>query len=145
MAYLTSLDDVTQEVYNRVVGAQGSLGLRAVYYADNNFAPLFPNAVVAHGRKGKERHTTGNRFLHTFSVFVYVLHADMTLNKAMRTKADMVLAERVATAVEGGDFSLGSKVVDCYTESIEPAMLPGRATGKVVVSSRITIYASSVG
>lgn len=145
MPYITSLDDVTTEVYNRVVSAQGGLGLRAVFYADNNFTPNFPNAVVAHGRHGKERHTTGNRFLHKFSVFVYVLHADMTLNKAMRTKADIVLAEALATAIEGGNFSLGNKVVDCYAESIEPAMLPGRQTGKVVVSSRITMYASSVG
>lgn len=144
MAYLTSLDDVTQAVYTRIKAAQGSLAVRQVYYADNNFVPQYPNVVVAHGRKGKARHTTGNRFLFTFTVFVYVLHSDMNLTKAMRTKADVQLAEAVSNVLES-DFTLGGQVIEGFTESIEPAMLPGQRKGDGVVSSRITFYATSVG
>jgi hypothetical protein len=144
MAYLTSLDDVTQAVYDRINAQQVPLGLRAAYYADNNFTPRYPNVVVAHGRKGKARHSTGNRFRFTFSVFVYVLHADLNLNKAMRTKADVQLAESVQGVIES-DFSLGGNVVDCFVEAIEPAVLPGRSNGPAVVASRITVYAESIG
>lgn len=144
MPYLLLLDDVTQVVYDRVNAQKGVLGLRQVYYADNNFTPQYPNAVVVHGRRSKTRHTTGNRFLFTFSVFVYVLHANMTLNKAMRSKADIQLAEQVGSFIED-DYHLGGQVVDCYIEAIEPALLPARRVGENVVSSRITVYASSVG
>lgn len=145
MAYLLSLDDVTQAVHDRITAASVALGLRETYYADNNFTPRYPNTITVHGRKGKARHSTGNRFLHTFSVFVYVLHADMNLNKAMRTKADVQKAEAVGAVIEGTDFNLNAQVIECFVESIEPALMPGRRTGEVVVSSRITVYASSVG
>lgn len=145
MAYLLTLDDVTQAVYDRVNASRNTLGLRAVYYADNNITSQHPCAVVIHGRKGKSRHSTGNVFLHSFTVFVYVLHADMSVNKAMRSKADVQLAESVAAAIEGMDLSLGNQVVDCYAEAVEPAVLPGRRQGVNVVSSRITVYAESRG
>src|SRR5438309_500288 len=145
MPYLLSLDDVAQAIHNRIVASAGTLGLRQTYYSDNNFTPRYPNTITVHGRKGKQRHTTGNRFFHSFSVFVYVLHADMNLTKAMRTKADIVLAEQVGAAIEANDFNLGGQVVDCFVEAIEPALLPGRRQGEGIVSSRITVYASSVG
>jgi hypothetical protein len=145
MPYLLSLDDVTQAVNDRVVAQKSTLGFRQVYYADNNFTPQYPNAVVVHGRQAKTRHSTGNRFLYTFSVFVYVLHANMNLTKAMRSKADIQLAEATGAVIEGSDFSLGGQVIECYVEAIEPALLPARKVGENVVSSRITVYASSVG
>jgi hypothetical protein len=144
MPYLLLLDDVTQAVYDRINAQKVALGLRQVYYADNNFTPQYPNAVVVHGRRAKTRHSTGNRFLFTFSVFVYVLHANMNLNKAMRSKADIQLAEQTGAFIEN-DFHLGGQVVECYIEAIEPALLPARRVGENVVSSRITVYASSVG
>ena len=145
MAYLTSLDGVTQAVYDRIQASQVSLGLRQVYFADNNFTPQYPNAVVTHGRVAKQRHTTGNRFEFRFTVFVYVLHSDMSLTKAIRTKADIQLAEAVSAVIEGTDFSLNKQIVEGYMESIEPAVLPGHRKGDGIVSSRITWYGMSIG
>jgi hypothetical protein len=80
------------------------------------------------------------------SILMRSLYMDnMNLTKAMRSKADIQLAEATGSIIEGSDFNLGGQVIECYIEAIEPALLPARRLGENVVSSRITVYASSVG
>src|SRR4029079_10069217 len=72
----------------------GSTPVKGVYYGDVNIIREYPAIVVVPLPMLRVPRETGY-FLDTFTINIFIYHADMTKSKTERNKEDMALATQV--------------------------------------------------
>jgi len=147
MAQITASWRMVEMVAERLNQKSGPLGLKFVGEYGEKIIPAYPAVVVVPGPRAKTLHGT-----HTFQVALelalYIYHADLTLRKRERSKADLQLAERVETEMESDfrwvDEDGGARVIHGYIASEEPGLLqPDVRKSAVVICTRLTWRAIS--
>jgi hypothetical protein len=115
----------------------GSLGIEFVGAYNERLLPRYPAIVLTAGSVDKELHGT-HTFLMRIRIFIYVYHAQMRLNDAQRSLADLTLATDVVEFVER-DMTLGEKIIQGWVETEFPgARQIDVNKGLVVVGTRLT-------
>lgn len=139
MAYSKSLDEVTQYLVDLLEANQVALGLTTVFYGSQHIVTGFPLVVVDPQITRKERHATGNVFLYTFLVYLYVVHGKMTESRSARTKENIEQAEAVTNLIEQ-DYGAGGLLIDNFVEAEEPVygIISGASVGSMVCATRLT-------
>ncbi len=134
MAYYTT-EDVMQAIADKLTANMVALGLKAIYYGDNNNIAAFPGAMVAGAPLNRELHAT-RQFKLTFTVFIYVIDAKLSQTKSARIKVDMQEATAIANLIHQ-DLTLGGNLIFGWISQEEPGVL-ATGLGRAVVGTRLT-------
>lgn len=141
----TRLDDVVQYWKDIFDENADKLGLNNVMTYDEILITDYPCVLISPSPEQKVVHGT-NTFLYTWRVFFYVFHADISVDRMQRNKADVQLAQRISDFIET-DFTLADQVIFGYVETKMAGAVPAFVTnrGNSVVSTRLTWFAISEG
>lgn len=136
MAYL-KLDDVNQAIVTYLTTNIASVtGLNAVAYGDKKLTPTFPVALVVPERLHRDLHATGNLFLLTFFINIYLVTAKLSQSEANRQKVDLQMSEQVVALMDANK-TLSGNIVFGYVSDVQHGIL-GRTVGNdVLIGSRL--------
>jgi len=143
--------DTTWEILDMVVerleSKSGPLGLKFVGKYNEKIIPNYPAVVVLPGPRVKTYHG-----LHTFNVLVqldlYIYHANLSLTKRERSKADMQLVSNVEAELDS-DFlwrseSGAPQLINAFVSNEEPGVMQPRAgKSSLVICTKLTWRATS--
>lgn len=143
---LTTTWEIVDMLAERLEQQSGPLGIKYVGKYDEKLIPQYPAVVVLPGPRVKDLHG-----LHTYQVVIqaslYIYHANLTLTKRERSKADLQLVDRVESELEKDLrwFDDGApRVVHGYIVEEEPGVMQPRANKTdVVIATRLTWRALS--
>lgn len=132
-----AIDDVAQYIRNRVETNKVALGLAATFYADDGGnITRFPSAVVVPGPMERTGHAIRMVFELGFTVYIFILHADLTKTQSQRTSADLALARAVTLNLHA-DYTLGGNVITGFISREEPRTLP-MGMGRSIIGTQLT-------
>lgn len=133
-AFTTMKDDPDPDV---------NLGIQEIFTYDEAIIKGYPCLLLNPAPESKEVHAT-HTYLHTWYLYVYVFHADLSASRMMRNKADVVLAQKISDFMEI-DNTLGDKVIFSYVQSKIPGSMPPQVMNRnsAVVCTRLTWFATS--
>jgi hypothetical protein len=144
---ITTTWELIDMVVARLEAQSGPLGIKFVGAYEEKLIPRFPAVVVVPGGQAKTFHGT-----HTFQInatlYFYIYHANLTLTKRERSKADLQLVSKLETELDsdmGWTDETGSRrVIQGWVEQEEPGILQPRASkGDAVICTRLTWRAIS--
>lgn len=117
--------------------SDSTLPLEYVAKYDEPLLPKYPAVLVMPAPFNKAFQGTHTWRL-TLRAEIYLMHADMNLDRATRNKQDMELASQVVAYLER-DMKLGGRLIQSFVESETPGAMPPRGEkGAAVVSTRMT-------
>jgi len=124
---------------------RGDLGLNFVGAYDEKRIPSYPAVVVVPGARGKEIHSTSD-FQVSQELFIYVYHADLTLTKRERSRADMKLVANIEEALEEDSGwridpldANTRQLIFSYISETEAGLLQPRANkSNIVICTKMT-------
>jgi len=87
-------------IADRLEAQSGPLGIKYVGKYDEGIIPEYPAVVVLPGPRAKTLHAT-RTFQVAFEIEMYVYHANLTLTKRERSKADLQLVSRWKQTTDG--------------------------------------------
>ena len=91
------IEDVLDYAHDLVETKKGDIGLEYVAYGSDQLLPKYPACIVAPGQTRTQKHGT-HYFMRTFYIEMLVLHAKISISRALRTKEDLELTTRVTEA-----------------------------------------------
>jgi hypothetical protein len=144
---ISSTWQIVDMIVARLEAQSGPLGLKYVGAYDEKLIPKYPAVVVLPGPRAKQLHGT-HTFQTAFQVELYIYHANLTLNKRERSKADLQLVERIETELDSDfrwiDEDGGASLIHGYVTNENPGILQPRVgkTGSVICT-RLTWNAIS--
>lgn len=116
--------------------ADSTIPLEYVAKYDEPLLPRYPAALVMTAPFTKAIHATHTWRL-TLRAEIYVMHAEMTKDRATRNYEDLQLATQIVNYLEA-DMTLGRRLINSFIESETPGAMPARITkGAAVVSTRL--------
>jgi hypothetical protein len=132
---------------DRLAAQSGPLGLKFVGKYDERLIPKYPAVVVLPGPRAKTLHGT-RTFQVAFQLELYIYHANLSLTKRERSKADLQLVDRIEQELETdyrwADETGDSSVIHGYVSSENPGVLQPRAGKSTsVICTRLTWNAIS--
>lgn len=132
-----SLSEVVQSLVN-LLAANVTLGLKDVYYGDENLIPRTPAVSVDADSKTRELYSTSQGVMNTFTVIITIYHAQFGKVGVTRRECDQK-AEAVEDVLHANrtlNDGSGDKLVHSYVRAHEP----GYATrgNTVMIASRLT-------
>ncbi len=103
----------------------GGTTVKGVYYGDVNVIREYPAIVVVPMPMLRAPRETGY-FLDTFTINVFIYHADITKSKTQRNKDDMALATQVTDLLHSSPHNrLGGGVIQGWVQREESGRLIG--------------------
>jgi len=135
-------------IADRLEAQSGPLGIKYVGKYDEGIIPEYPAVVVLPGPRAKTLHAT-RTFQVAFEIEMYVYHANLTLTKRERSKADLQLVSRVEAEMETDyrwvDPDNGeASVIHGYISQENPGLLQPKARkSRVIICTRMTWIAIS--
>lgn len=134
---IDSIWEAVDMVTDRLETQSGPLGLRYVGKYDEQIIPEYPAVVVVPGPRGKVIHG-----LRTYNVALrldlYIYHANITMTKRERSKADLQLVSLIEQELEK-DLRWNGNLIHAYVSSEEPGVLQPRANkSTMVICTRLT-------
>lgn len=128
-----------------------TLGFQSFAKYDDNMIVSYPAVQITPGTTTKKFHGTATFFV-SINAILYVLHADMSKNRAKRNLEDLQLVSNLVDWIEAGSTSPYSQVntlqgnaMSAWVESEVGAALPPKSTkGVPVVSTRIVFCVENV-
>lgn len=146
MTLITKSVDAVEMIAAHLEKNAGPLGIKYVGKFDERRIPQYPAVVVVPAGRSKVPHDTGN-FKVEFEVNIYVYHADLTLTKRERSKADLQLVADIEESLEqdyGWTDDNGRRVIFGYIADETPGVLQSRSNkSTVIISTCITWVAES--
>lgn len=136
-----STDEVVQALTDKIETNKVSLGIAGVYYGEQNAVPAFPAVMVAGSPLQREIHGT-RTFMLTFTVFIYVIDAKLSIGKSARIKVDLQEA-RAITSLIHTDKTLGGNIIFGFISGEEPGVL-ATGMGSAVVGTRLTFTGQQI-
>jgi hypothetical protein len=121
------------------------LGIEFVGRYDEKRIPKYPAVVIVPGKRDKEIHGT-QTFNIDILLYLYVYHADLTLTKRERSRADMELVAGIEALLEE-DYAWQKNPLDPNTRQVvfayiaeeEPGVLqPSSQKSNMIISTRMT-------
>lgn len=117
MATTDSLVAVADAVKLMLENQSITLGLKDVFYGDQDLIPQFPAAAVEGQNLSERPSDTGFSKMNEFQVLVILYHSKIQDNQTTRREADLY-AEAVK-AVLNSDRQLGGLVTHCWVSSTD--------------------------
>lgn len=145
MTLISDQVDIIEMVTNFLEERKALLGLAFVGSYGEIRVPEYPAVVIVAGNRTKALHAT-QTFNVELSLDLYVYHADLTLTKRERSKADLRLVKDIEDILESDygwqsdpDDESTRQVIFAYISSTEPGALQPRADkSNVIISTRMT-------
>lgn len=138
-----TLDEVTTAVYDKIRNNADSIGLNAVDFSNVPKSVRWPAAMVIPGDLLRRPEAAFRQTELTFTVLIYVLHADLTESRAARTHTDLQLAESLTEFLHA-DYTFGGMLAGSWVAQERPQMVEGRRANHVI-STELTWTATSRG
>jgi hypothetical protein len=132
-------EELMDYVHNLLTIKKGELGLEYVVFGDGQLLPVYPAAAVVDDGLAREDHGT-HMFLITISCDVFLMHANLGVDRAQRTREDLQLATRVVNLLHE-DRSLGGEVVSSYVSAEQPNTVSTR--NDTILGTQITFTAQN--
>lgn len=132
-ALLDRLDDVCTAVYNKVNDNAADIGLTTVDFGDMPKTLRWPAAMVVPGEVDRRPEASFRQTELTFTVLIYVLHADLTESRSSRTHTDLQLAESITDFLHS-DFTFGGQLAGSWVAQERPRMVPTRRARHVIAT-----------
>lgn len=147
MALLTNTWEIIDMVVGKLESRSGPLGIQYVGKYDEKRIIQYPAVVVVPGTRDKEVHAT-NTFQVGIELGLYVYHADLTLTKRERSKADLQLVSDIEAELELDyrwlDEDGAPRLIFSYISNEEPGVLQTRnRKSAVVIGTKMTWRALS--
>ncbi len=114
----SNLSVIVQYIVDKFEANKNALGVKNVYYGDQNRIPHIPSITVEGGDKDREYTQTGLQTTVSLPVYIYVYHSgirDLQITK----KANDELSEAVEALLHQ-DVNLGGLVINGLVVNIEP-------------------------
>jgi len=92
------IENLLDYAYDLVEAKKGDIGLEYVAYGSDQLLPKYPACVIAPGQTRTQKHGT-HYFMCTFYIEMLVLHAKLSVSRAIRTKEDLELVTRTTDAL----------------------------------------------
>jgi hypothetical protein len=103
---------------------------------DEMLLPGYPAAQVRSGGTTKELHGTST-WLITLRANIYVMHANMNVDRRTRNQQDLELVTATTRVLEE-DMSLGGRIIHGFVENQTPDVIPvGSDKDSGIVSTRL--------
>lgn len=134
MSNTDSLVEVTQGIVDLLTTNQSSLGIKKVFYGDQQLLPETPVVCVESGSIGRDMSGAPFRTQNSFMVFILVYHSNVQDTQKTRKQAD-VFAERIVALLHQ-NLNIGGLVIHGYATSLESAY--AHRGGEMLRASRIT-------
>lgn len=117
-----------------------TLGFKYISFGDGQLLPRYPAALVVHDGVARDLHGT-HYFLTELSVNIVLMHADMSLNRMERTKADLELATAVVGLIHGKGLTLmDPRIHKAFVFTEEPATIS--TENIAAIGTSLTVVAS---
>jgi hypothetical protein len=131
----SSLVDVTDAIVTLLKGpTAASLGLKDVWYGDDDLIPNTPAINVTGNNKNTELAGTGHLVYTNHTVYLTVFHSRLDAPQVTRRESDL-LAEEVEALLHS-DPTLGGLIIFGYVSALETGVA---SRGQVIMrSSRLT-------
>lgn len=139
MALVEDLADFTDAVYNLFDGKLSDLGIRAIFYGDQNRIPTTPALCVEPDDETSVYKGAPRMMLVTFRLYLLVYHSAITSPQENRRNSD-TLAKDVK-AVANADPTLGGLLIDSYVSNVASGYVVKDRT--LMRASRITFEGRS--
>lgn len=140
MSTLTaSLVDAADAIKDKLVTNMNVLGLKNIYYGDDDFAPAYPFAGVAPQPKDRDFATT-SQFDVKLRTAITLYFGKLQMPEVNSREAD-ILAENVEALLHS-DFKLGGLVIFGFVSRVEPGVAR-TARGIVLKATRLLWEAHS--
>lgn len=141
---ISEIHEAMDMIVERLTRKSGELGIQFVGSYDEKRIPKYPAVVVVPGDKEKQPHAA-NTFQVLLVVQLYVYHADLTLNKRERSKADLLLVSEIEAELEKDygwqadpNDSNTKRLIFGYIASVEPGNIQPRGNkSSMVIGTRM--------
>jgi hypothetical protein len=140
---LDTLDAIATAVFDRVDASADSLGISIVQFGDMPLTAKWPAVMVVPNELTRRPEASQYVVELQATVLLYVLHADMTVGRQVRTHEDLQLAEAV-TNVLHANMTFDGQLAGSWVSAERPRMVPTRRAPQVV-STELTWVARSRG
>lgn len=139
---LSDVMDYWLDAFNR---QKSELEIENVQGYDETNVKGYPTIILAPQQVSKVPHST-HTFQFAWTLFFYVLHADLSASRATRSHDDTLLAEKVLEFIEV-DKQLGGRVEFSFVSTVTSGALPSFLTMRESssVCTRLTWIATSQG
>ena len=100
-----------------------TLGLQYISFGDDTLVPKYPAALIIYDGVQRDIHGT-HYFLTDLTVDIVLMHADLSLNRQERTRADLELATAVVQLIHNKGMTLAdSRIHKAFVVSEEPSTI----------------------
>ena len=140
---LDRLDDVCTAVYDRLNTNLDAIGLTFVDFGEMPKTLRWPSAMIVPGEVDRRPEASGLQTELTFTVLIYVLHADLTESRKVRTHTDLQLAESITDFLHS-DMTFGGQLAGSWVATEAPRNVPTRRANHVI-ATELTWTAKSRG
>lgn len=124
LSYITDLLEVNKD----------SLGLKFIGYGKDRLIPYYPAVDVTVGNLRREIKST-QYFKVTFSVNLWVYHADLSVGHGVRTEKDLKLVTDITTLLHK-DFTAADKLIFSFVDGEDPGVSDKGNTG--IITTRMS-------
>ncbi len=116
------------------------LGFKYISFGDGQLVPRYPACLIVHDGVARDLHGT-HYFLTGLSIQIVIMHADLSLNRQERTKADLELATAVVQLIHNKGLTLADpRIHKAYVYTEEPVTI---STDNVTaIGTGLTVVAS---
>jgi len=123
-------------IYNLLTAQKVALGLKSVWYADDEWAAPYPAAVLAPGGLLRVPYST-KTFQVALTITIFIMHANLSVDHRTRTRADLQTATDVSNLLHS-DKSLGGNIISGtgFIASETPGVT-NRPKGQNVISTSL--------
>jgi hypothetical protein len=111
------IEDVLDYAHDLVETRKGDIGLEYVAYGSDQLLPKYPACVIAPGQTRTQKHGT-HYFMTIFHIEMLVLHAKLSVSRAIRTREDLELTSRTVTALADDPTCGGLAMFSYFTDEV---------------------------
>lgn len=125
-------------IVNKLDDNKATLGLRYIAQLDEELMPQYPAVLVQIDQTDRTRHAT-QMFRVDFHMDLWVFHAELTVDKATRSRKDIQLATDIRKLLHS-DMNLGGHIIDSFVSGEFPGITARRMADTVstIVTTRLT-------
>ena len=128
---ITTLDEAATAVFNKINDNAFDIGLNSVDFSAVPKTMRWPSAMVVPGDLDRRPEASFQQTELTFTVLIYVLHADLTESRPGRTHTDLRLAESVTNFLHS-DWTFGGQLAGSWVAQERPVPVPTRRANHVI-------------
>lgn len=141
MAYFTAIEEVLGYIETLLSNDSTLSEFKHVGMADDELLLEYPALIIAGEPVITEIHAT-HQFQNNFRVALFIYHAQMTEDRTVRTKNDLILASKVRDVLHS-DPKLGGGVVFGFVDAVIPGTI--RRPGNVfAIGTRMSWQAKAL-